>query len=219
MDVMETEIMAGWTISHYSEQAGLVPSTYDWPALTWDAFTSDWREGQYSIVNWGAHGSQTSVARKVWTWDDGDGIPESGEMSWYNFLSSWADLDDDYPSIFFSISCLVGYPEYYEWPRLGIELLTQPSWGASVGAVGATRVAYGHLGWPESPGGSESMCYEFNRHMINGPDGPEKVGDALYNAKYYCSINCPLEHFAENWNNFIFNLYGDPSLVREGVEF
>jgi hypothetical protein len=218
MDVMETEIMEGWTTSHYSEQAGLVPSIYNWPALTWDAFTSDWREGQYSIVNWGAHGSQTSVARKVWTWDDGDGVPESNEMAWDNFLSSWADLDDDYPSIFFSMSCLVGYPEPYEWPRLGIELLTQPSWGASVGSVGATRVAYGHLGWPESPGGCESMCYEFNRNMINGPDGPEKVGDALYNAKFYCIINCPMEHFADNWNNYIFNLYGDPSLVREGVE-
>lgn len=217
MDVIETDLMDGWTVSHYSEQGGLVPSEYDWPALTWEAFTSDWREGQYSIVNWGAHGSITSASRKVWSWDDGDGVPEYFEMAWDNFISVYADLDDDFPSIYFAISCLTGYPEPNPGGRLGIDLLTKQSLGATVGSVGATRIAYGHLGWPESPGGSESICYEFNHHMIDGPEGPEKVGEALYEAKSYCNQNFPLEHFAENWNMFIYNLYGDPSLVREGI--
>ncbi len=218
MDVIETDLMAGWTVSRYSEQGGLATSAYDWPALTWEAFTSDWREGQYSIVNWGAHGNETSAARKVWSWDDGDGVPESSEMAWDNFISTSADLDDDHPSIYFAISCLTGYPESNYGGRLGVDLLTKPSWGACVGSLGATRVAYGHLGWPDSPGGSESICYEFNHHMIDGPEGPRKVGEALYDAKCYCNQNFPLEHFAEYWNLFIYNLYGDPSLVREGIE-
>jgi hypothetical protein len=218
MDVIETNLMDGWTVSHYSEQGGLVPSAYDWPALTWEAFTSDWREGEYSIVNWGAHGSQTCAARKVWSWDDGDGVPEYNEMAWDNFISTDANLDDDHPSIYFGISCLTGYPESRFGGRLGIDLLTEPSWGAAVGSIGATRVAYGILGWPESPGGSESICYEFNRHMIDGPAGPEKVGEALLDAKCYCNQHFPLEHFGEYLNLFTFNLYGDPSLVREGID-
>jgi hypothetical protein len=218
MNAIETNLMEGWTVSRYSEQGGLVPSAYDWPALSWDAFTSDWREGEYSIVNWGAHGAQSRAARKVWSGDDGDGVPEYHEMGWPDFIGTDADLDDDHPSIYFAISCLTGYPEPYFGGRLGIDLLTEPSWGATVGSIGATRVAYGIVGWPASPGGAESICFEFNRHMIDGPAGPERVGAALLNAKCYCNVNFPMEHFAENLNQFTFNLYGDPSLIREGVD-
>jgi hypothetical protein len=67
-------------------------------------------------------------------------------------------------------------------------------------------------------GGSESICYEFNRFMIDGPDGPRKLGEALYDGKYYAHENYGWDHYAENLNLFNFNLYGDPSLVREGIE-
>ncbi|MGB2980447.1 MAG: dockerin type I domain-containing protein, partial [Candidatus Zixiibacteriota bacterium] len=62
-----------------------------------------------------------------------------------------------------------------------------------------------------------SMCYEFNRHMINGPSGPERVGDAVYNSKFFCHDNYGFAHFADYWNMVTYNLYGDPSLVREGI--
>jgi hypothetical protein len=218
MNEIETNFMSGWTISHYSEQAGLAPSVYPWPALSEAAFTNDWRNGQYSIVNWGAHGWSNSAARKVWSWDDGDGVPESNEMSWPNFISSYSSLDDDHPSILFPISCVINYPEPNAWGNIGIDLLTKPSYGACAGVVAATRIVYGTLGWPTNPGGGESMCYEFNRHMINGPSGPEKVGDALYNSKLFCNQNYGFNHYAEYWNMVTYNLYGDPALVREGTE-
>lgn len=220
MNLIETDLMSGWTINHYSEQGGLVASVYSWPALTEAAFTSDWRNGEYSIVNWGAHGWSNSAARKVWSWDDGDGVPETydpNEMSWFNFISTFSNLDDDHPSVFFPISCVINYPEPNAWGNLGIDLLTKPSWGASIGAVAATRTVWGSSGWPANLGGGESMCYEFNRHMIDGPSGPEKVGEALYNAKWFCNQNYGFDHYAEYWNMVTYNLYGDPALVREGI--
>ena len=220
MNEIETNLMSGWTISHYSEQGGLELSTFPWPALSEAAFADDWRNGQYSIVNWGAHGWTDGAARKVWAWDDGDGVPENynpNEMSWPYFIGTLSNLDDDHPSILFPISCVINYPEPNAWGNIGIDLLTKPLYGACAGVVAATRIVWGASGWPTNPGGGESMCYEFNRHMINGPSGPEKVGDALYNSKFFCNENYGFDHYAEYWNMFTYNLYGDPSLVREGV--
>jgi hypothetical protein len=220
MNEIETHLMSGWTISHYSEQGGLETSAYDWPPLSGTAFASDWRNGQYSVVNWGAHGWSDGAARKLWSWDDGDGVPEThdpNEMSWPYFIGTNSDLDDDHPSILFPISCVINYPEPNAWGNLGIDLLTKPLFGACVGVVAATRIVYGSSGWPTNPGGGESMCYEFNRFMIAGPGGAEKVGDAVYDSKFYCHSNYGFAHYAEYWNMVTYNLYGDPSLIREGI--
>jgi hypothetical protein len=220
MNEIETNLMSGWTVSRYSEQGGLAQSEFPWPALSEAAFAGDWRNGQYSIVNWGAHGWTDGAARKVWAWDDGDGVPENSnpnEMSWPYFIGSYSNLDDDYPCILFPISCVINYPEPNAWGNIGIDLLTEPSYGACVGVVAATRIVYGASGWPTNPGGGESMCYEFNRFMINGPGGPEQVGDAIYDSKFFCNQNYGFDHYAEYWNMVTYNLYGDPALVREGV--
>ena len=71
--------------------------------------------------------------------------------------------------------------------------------------------------WPTVPGLVESYLYEFYRHMIDGPGGPEKAGQALYDAKFYTHYNYPVDHYAEYWDLVTYNLYGDPSLVREGI--
>jgi len=211
IDLIETDIMSGWTISHYSEQEGLAPSAYPWSALSEVAFIGDWRNGRYGIVNWGGHGWTNGVHQRIWSWDDGDSVPESNELSGPPFISIYSNLDDDYPSIVFALSCVVGYPEPNDWANLGIDLLTKPSFGSSVGIVSGTRVVW------VSKGGGELHCYEFNHYMINGPSGPEKVGDALYDSELYISQTYSWDHYAEYWDLFTFNLYGDPSLVREGV--
>ena len=207
--------MDGWTISHYSEQAGLETSVYDWPALSETAFISDWRTGQYAVVNWQGHGWTDGAARKVWSWDDGDGVPEGNEISWPYFITMYSNLDDDYPSIVTAVSCYVGCPEPAPGGNLGIDLLTDPSSGASVGVIASARSPYGALDWPNNPGGSYSIIYEFNRYMINES---KKVGQALYDSKFYCNQNYGWDHYAEYLDMFTFNLYGDPSLVREGTE-
>lgn len=124
------------------------------------------------------------------------------------------NLEDDYPSIIFAVSCNVGRPEDTGYGNFGIDLITNPSLGASVGVVSATRGAWIARNWPSEPGLTESICYEFNRFLINGPEGPEKVGDALYDAKHYCNLNYSRDSFIEYWNLFCFNLYGEPALDR-----
>jgi hypothetical protein len=217
LSYVESDIFTGWNISHYSEQAGLCPSVYPWPALTEAAFTTDWRTGQYSVVNWGAHGWTSYAARKYWHHDDGDGVPEGNEMSWPDLAGIYSNLDDDYPGFFFPMSCLIGCPEPNSWGNLGIDLLTEPGWGASIGVVSATRMVWGTGYWPTIPGLVESHCYEFYRHMVDGPAGPEKAGEALYDGKFYTHYNYPVDHYAEYWDLVTYNLYGDPSLVREGI--
>jgi hypothetical protein len=221
MEVIETDLMSGWTISHYCEHEGLVPSSYPWDALTEAAFTADWRTGQYGVVNWAGHGWPRGAVRTIWAWDDGDGIPESQnptELTQYNFINGVSSsLDDDYPSIVFAISCNVGYPEANPLGNLGIDLLTLPGFGSSAGVLSATRGAAVSADPPPTGGGAETMCYQFNRHMINGPSGPERIGDALYDGKFYSNYNCGWDHYYEYQNMFDYNLYGDPSLAREGI--
>ena len=211
IDLIEKDIMSGWTISHYSEQEGLAPSVYPWSALSEAAFIEDWRNGQYGVVNWGGHGWTNGVARRIWSWDDGDSVPEYNELSGPLFINLYSNLDDDYPSIVFALSCVVGYPEPNAWGNLGIDLLTKPSFGSSAGIVSGTRVVW------VSKGGGELHCYEFNHYMINGPGGPEKVGAALYDSEFYINQTHNWDHYAEYWDLFTFNLYGDPSLARGGV--
>jgi len=211
LDQMENEIMSAMPVSHYSEQDGLAPSALQWPGLSEVSFIGDWRNGQYGIVNWSAHGWSSYVARKVWSWDDGDGVPESHEMWWPSLIGITSNLSDNYPSIVFALSCLVGYPEPNAWGNLGIDLLTKPSYGAAVGIVSGTRVVW------VSTGGGELHSYEFSHHLINRPYEPKKVGEALYDSKFYLSQNYYWNHYAEYWDMFTFNLYGDPAQDRNGV--
>ncbi len=211
---IENDIMYSWTISHYSEQQGLETSVYNWPALSETAFINDWRNGQYSIVNWQGHGWTNRAARKVWSWDDGDNVPEGNEISWPDFININSNLDDDYPSIVTAESCYIGCPETSPSGNLGIDLLTDPSMGASVGVIASARSPYGSFDWPNNPGGSDSIIYEFNRLMINDS---KTVGEALYNSKYFCNFNYGWDHYAEYLDMFTFNLFGEPSLNIKGI--
>jgi len=217
LNEIETGFMSGWTVSRYSEQGGLDPSDFPWPAVSVDAFTADWRDGQYGVVNWAGHGAPYGVGRTVWEWDDGDGVPEtdgSDVMSYPPLINVWCTLDDDYPSIVFAVSCNVGWPEPNGSGNLGIDLLTEPGFGASAGIVSSSRPAWISRGWPVAPGGAEAICYEFNHFAIG--EG-ERVGDALYSGKHFCHQNYAWDHYAEHINLFNFNLYGDPSLERTGA--
>ena len=211
---IENYIMSNWTIRHYSEQQGLETSVYNWSALTETDFINDWRSGQYSIVNWQGHGWTNRVARKVWLSDDGDNVPEGNEISWPDFININSYLDDDYPSIVTAESCYVGCPEPSLSGNLGIDLLTDPSMGASIGVIASARSPYGSFDWPNNPGGSDSIIYEFNRLMINDS---KTVGEALYDSKYFCNLNYGWDHYAEYIDLFTFNLFGDPSLNIQGI--
>ncbi len=214
LNAIEVNLMAGLTISHYTEKEGLDPSDFPWPAVSLTAFVDDWCTGQYGIVNWSGHGAPYGVARTIWESDDGDGVPETWGPDVMNsviMIDDLCSLEDDYPSIVFAVSCNVGYPEPNGLGNLGIDLLTKPGFGAAAGIVSSARPAYVSVDIINNPAGAEMVCYEFNRYMISEEN---RVGDAIYNAKYSCYVNYGWAHFAEHVNQCNFNLYGDPSMMR-----
>lgn len=217
IDSIEVGLMGGWTVSRMSEQSGLVTSLFAWPPISEAAFNDAWRNGQFAVVNWSGHGWSNGAYRTVWEWDDGDGVPESGngEMQSYPFIHvSTSSLDDDYPSVVFAISCNVGYPDPNPYGNCGIDLLTLPGWGASVGMVSSARPAAVSGDWKNYPGGTEQICYEFNRYLI--AEG-RKVGDALYEGKYYATSIYGWDLIYEYMNLYNFNLFGDPALDIRGA--
>lgn len=221
VDEIETNFMEGWVVSRYSEQSGLVPSTYPWPPLTLTSFISDWNNGTYGIVNWAGHGWPDGVYRTIWTWDDGDGVPEtdgSDGMDSEAFIYDGPILDDDYPSIVCAVSCDVGYPEpNSSGGNIGINLLTDFSHGAAAGVMSSTRYAAVSSDWPALPGGAESLCYEFNRYLIAGPDSFKRLGAAVYESKFFTHVNYGWENDYEYRNMYNYNLYGDPSMDWRGA--
>jgi hypothetical protein len=220
LNAIEEDFMNDWTVSHLSEQEGLSPSKYNWDPLTEPVFTDDWRTGKYSVVNWAGHGSSSGVGRTIWDWDDGDDIPEhsGNEIIGKPQINIWSDLEDDYPSIVFAVSCLVGYPEFVGLGNLGIDLLVEESFGAAVAVCSATRPAAITVNFTQYHSGAEALCYEFNHYMIDGPNGSQPIGVALYESKYYVHYNFGWDTWYYEYKNmYNYNLYGDPSMRREGI--
>jgi len=215
IDSIETGLMDGWSITHMSEQYGLVTSLFDWPPVSEGVFSGHWRNGQHAVVNWSGHGWSHDVCRTVWEWDDGDGVPESanGELCNISLINLLTNLDDDHPSVVFAVSCNVGYPEPNAWGNLGIDLATKPGCGAAVGMVSASRPSAISFDWRNNPGGAEQICYDFNRYLVS--EG-EHVGVALYDGKYDATTIYGWAHVYEYANVYNVNLYGDPSLEVAG---
>lgn len=210
LDSLERALMSGWNVARQCESAGIAPSSFPWSPLTESGFNDAWRTGEYAIVNWSGHGWPDGAYRTIWVWDDGDGVAESGEMSSEPFIHrASSSLDDDRPSIVFAISCNVGYPEPNTYGRTGVDLLMLPGWGAAAGVVASSRPAAVSGDWMNYPGGTESICYEFNRYLI--AEG-EAVGDALYDGKFHATTHYGWDHYYEYMDLYNYNLYGDPGL-------
>ena len=194
------------------ETAGLdpVPITafgYDMP-LTSANFISEFNNG-YGAVFWWGHGSETSVYRKYWLSDDGDGVPESSEMNWITFLQS-SDmplLETDQPAFFYQSSCHNGYPENPD--NLGYSLLKN---GVAVSTVAASRVSWYLIGtWNHSQywqwiADNTGIGYYYMENLLKNNF---TSGEALFMAKALGGDGT----YSESWmNKMDFNLYGDPQM-------
>jgi hypothetical protein len=217
MEEMAADMLAGWTYTTMYETAGIEPSDYacDIP-ITGANLIDEWTAGQYAVVNWGGHGAPFAVARLIWEWDDGDGVPESGvgntELHTPFFMhNAWAPLlDDTHPAITFQVSCHNAYPEV---DNLARELIRN----GAVGTIASTRIAWYTKGWDdESDGLCASMDYYFFHYLI---EQSQTTGQALYNSKAYYAANFVFDFYRHVHNLYDFCLYGEPALVRQGVAF
>jgi len=206
-----------WPENTLVEAHGLTPSTW-WsaPWLRDDSVTYAnaifwWGNGQYGMVNIAGHGNQTSVARKIWSSDVyNPGVPDNpSDFSWPTFFdnAACAQLNDNYPSIVFSIGCDNGYPGLV---NLGRRLLRRG--GSAV--IASTRFCYHLQGWWGVPqGGSFTLNHMFSRYMLLND---AEVGRALYWGKVFYSNNYlyPGWEWTDYQNVYDFCLYGDPSMRR-----
>jgi len=204
---------AGATSSRGYEKSGLAPvgAACEF-ALSRDNLISQWNGG-CGFLTWWGHGSNTGAYRKYWAADDGDGVPEGGEMSWQTFIdtSDTPSISANVFPIAFQCSCLNGYPE--DATNLQYALLKR----GAIAAVGASRVSwYAVATWATSfagqVGDNASYAYYMPKKMV-------LEGMSVGEANCWCRRT-----FGRAWadgssymNVFDFNVYGDPSLVVAGV--
>ena len=195
----------GFTSYTLYEKDGLNPSIYPCNIpLNEDNLINEWQNG-YGIACWSGHGNESDVYRKIWSWDDGDGIPESSELSsslaFFNIYDCLS-LNNARPSFIFQAACLNGYPENSD--NLAYALLKN----GAIGTSSATRVSWYMEGWDGpylSCADDNSIAYYFFKRLIVDKD---PAGKALF-----------LTHasMGDDWgdaswqNKMDYVLYGDPA--------
>ncbi|MFX0062686.1 MAG: C25 family cysteine peptidase, partial [Candidatus Hermodarchaeota archaeon] len=203
--------IGGMTDTVMYERSGLDPVNtsafhYDMP-LNNSNVIDEMNNGHGAVFWWG-HGNSAGAYRKYWSSDDGDLVPESGEMTSAAFLRStdMLLLETDQPCFTYQSSCNNGEPE--ETNNLGYALLNR---GAAVSTVSASRVSWYAIGtWSSSfPGlysDNTGLGYYYIRNLLryNQP-----AGAALFSAK---SSGGTLWGGSSWMNKMDFNLYGDPHL-------
>ena len=204
----------GWTRHTMYEQAGIDPSVFasTW-ALTRTNVQTQWRTGQYALVNFGGHGytDGSGVMSVVWNGDwNSNGRPDSAELSQpaYFVRADIASLDDAHPSIVIFADCDCGL---YNSPNAGGKELLHTGGVATISSAG--NVQYTLPWYDESYGRIQTFQYLWNKRHVNSG---QLVGKALMSAKSDFAASY-------NWDNgtqqilLNMNLYGDPALLRSGT--
>jgi hypothetical protein len=198
---------AGGACVRMFEKEGLEPTgDYCELPLTNENLMTEWKKG-YGFVTWSGHGSPSAAARKIWSTDDGDGIPQWNEMSWKDFISS-ADcpsLSTAREPVVVQGSCENGSP--WEGQNLQYSLLLS----GAVGTVAATWLSYCVLEWDPATGAScgddAGYGYYIPKKMLF-----EKM--TLGEANHWCRQNFGTGMAEASYANvYDFNVYGDPSLA------
>jgi len=198
--MMDEGIFSRENADYLYEEEGLDATRYGCTApLTRENIIGHWdRKGVVLEYN---HGAPTEYRRKIWAWDDGDGIAESFEIEWPEGLAvaDVYDLDNDYPATTFLRSCLCSKPEV---DGLAKYLLYR---GAS-STFGATRILWASTLVDEGLG-----YHLFNNLLKETALNRGIVGKAFDSARIdFMEVN-------DFWINlYLINHYGDPALRQFG---
>ena len=214
-EIARQTVLRNYECDTMYEQMGIVPSyPSDYP-LNASTFETQLRGTDYGIINWSAHGSPTSSSRKVWLYDDGNGIPDYWEMDWFDLVDkqSFDGITTSGGSVIFAASCYNGYIDESSSSLAEYALIKK-----GVGVIGATRTGWYKVGW-QNPGwgGLSSYNYHF---LENYADTNMRLGDAhayanLMHTQYYL-FGDPIDSGGIIWpelqNVYTYLLYGDPAV-------
>ncbi|MFO7659667.1 MAG: C25 family cysteine peptidase, partial [Candidatus Cloacimonadaceae bacterium] len=216
MEYCKSNILRNYQNTTLYEQAGILPSYPSDHTLQSDTLRTLINTQSWGIVNWSAHGSPTSSARKVWMNDwDNDNIPDPQEMMWYGLvnLNTFNNLANQDGSVYFCASCNNGMLDYTE-TSLGEWLILKKA----VADIAATRTGWYKIGW-ENPGwgGLSSYNYHF---LENYAQHGMTVGQAHSYANWlhtqYCLFGDPIDSNGIIWpelqNIYTYLLFGDPAI-------
>lgn len=210
MEELKNNVFINNVSATFYEREGIDPSDFDSDfALNSNTIVSNWASEEYGCLTWWSHGNAESAERKWWLADDGDNVPENGEVRQQAFLHIYniPNILNNHPVIFAN-SCYIGT---FSQTGLGRKLIKD----VSTGVIAASHQSWSTLGWKEiDAGGSSTLSYYFWEECIKNN---KTVGEALKSAKIRY-----LEYFNDTWqhlnNVYTFNYFGDPTLKVSNVE-
>ena len=162
---------------------------------------------------WG-HGSKNAAWRKVWDWDDGDGVPEDDEMLWSSIIDTASVPQLGRDSLVTVMACLTAYYDDPTISSLGEVFLRD----ASLWYVGWDRVTWGYAySWPAQIdpdwwGLSEGLIYRFIKELLT--DDSTYRQDVGMSLTYALTWLAGAEDMTEQYSRKVWwaaTLLGDPS--------
>jgi hypothetical protein len=219
-EFVKAHIFHDTNVTTMYEQTGLVTSVASDYPLNQTGFTNLLNTNSYGIVNWSAHGSRISSARKIWVNDENlDNIPQGNEMMWDGLVdcSTFDNLANQDGAVFFCASCNNGMLDHNEI-TLGETVLLKKA----VAAIAATRTGWYKIGW-KTPGwgGLSSYNYYLLENYVNFH---QTIGQALGNMNFmysnYFLFGDPVDSDGIIWpevqNIYTYLLFGDPAVGYQG---
>jgi fibronectin type 3 domain-containing protein len=212
---VKNNLLGEYDVITMYEKSGLSPSTYTctYP-LTQNNVQTSLSSGCW-IMSTASHGSVQDTDRKIWDWDDWDGVPEYYEMSWIPFIDATAmtlSNSEQLPQVYMD-ACLNGKFDDTSSDCVA-EWLVKLNGGGAIGVTAASRISYYCVGWGKgSPWNQELLCL-FWQKFFNATNG-YRPGKALYESKlaYYLE-GFDMTDCGSKKDLLIYNLLGDPDLRR-----
>jgi len=203
------------------EQEGLVPSTPSNYSLSESNFYSLLQTEDWGFVNWAAHGSPFSAARKIWIEDtNADSIAESNECDWRDLVNttSFSTVSNHTGSVFFQASCQNGQLDTFD-TCLGEVILRDKA----VATIAATRTGWYKIGW-KNPGWGGLSSYNYsvieNYFTHHNTYGESHALANLLHTNYFL-FGDPLDTGGIIWpelqNVYTYLYFGDPAIGYQPV--
>ena len=204
----------GYKVNRLYEKSGLSSSLYEseYP-LKKANFENLLKNNNYDLFLWNGHGTENELLTKIWVEDrNKNKKPDKNEIIFSNVLSkdSFRNIGNRMRGIFITGSCSSIKPE---GENIGKEALN----AGFACYIGGTRINWFAEDWKNiNDGGNQTLLYFTVRNLILRNN---TIGEALYSALEEYATGYKIYGNRDLQNIYSFNLYGDPALRLNPIEF